>query len=131
MAVLTQNSELSLELGTGEKTMTAYLTAKAIEKSTFPVTAAFTDETGAPVVPLTLKWTLTDAAGNVINNRLDVDISTPAASVDIVLTGADLDADGNGTLRYLTIRGTYNSSLGNGLALVEAVRFEIDDLVLL
>ncbi len=69
--------------------MPATLTTNAVEKSTYIVTAAFTDEDGDAVTPNAgLVWTLTDMNGVVINSREDVSIS-PDTSVDIVLSGND------------------------------------------
>lgn len=107
--------------------MPTTLTTQAVERSTFAITAAFTDEAGAAVVPDTgLSWTLTDVVGNVVNSREDVTIS-PAASVSIVLHGADLQIGDafRDNRRLVTITGTYDSSLGSNLEIVDWVQFEI------
>lgn len=110
--------------------MATTLTTHATEQSTFVVTVKFYDEDGAAVVPTEIKWTLTDPVGNVVNNRADVEIGTPASTVDIVLSGLDLALEGYvGPYRHLTIKATYNSTLGSGLPLREAAIFEIDPLV--
>ena len=107
--------------------MTAALATVADEKSTFAISAAFTDENGAPVTPTALNWTLTDLVGNVINSRAGVVVTTPASTVTIVLSGADLALDGLGDrLRRLTLKGTYNSSLGSGLPFVNAAQFLLE-----
>lgn len=111
--------------------MATTLTTHATEKSTFVVTAAFTDEDDAAVAPATLTWTLTDSDGSVINSRLDVVVSTPTSSEDIVLSGDDLaiqSATDTG-VRILTTEATYSSSLGTGLSLRGQVTFIIDGLV--
>ena len=109
--------------------MPTTLTTHAVERSTFVVTASFTDENGEPVTPTTLQWTLTDLEGNVINNRSQVSI-TPSSTVDIVLSGDDLALQGDSPeMRVLTIEGTYNSTLGTGLPLKESVKFIVDNLV--
>jgi hypothetical protein len=107
--------------------MPTTLTTNAIERSTIGITAAFTDETGAVVAPNSgLSWTLTDVVGNVVNGREDVAISS-AASVTIALHGADLQISDSfrDNRRLLTISGTYNSSLGSNLEIVDWVQFEI------
>jgi hypothetical protein len=48
------------------------ITVMPPEKGTAKVTVTFSDETGASVAPSAVTWTLTDRAGNVINDRLDV-----------------------------------------------------------
>ena len=64
---------------------------KAPEKGTLKVSLAFTDEDGTAVAPETLTWTLTDDAGNVINEREDESISSPEATEILILTGDDLE----------------------------------------
>lgn len=109
--------------------MPSEITTHAVENATFVITIAFTDETSAAVTPDTgLNWTLTDAAGNVINSRSAVTI-TPASSVDIILSGNDLAIGNNGTKRILTIQGTYDSSAGSNLPLKDEIVFYIHDLL--
>ena len=105
------------------------LTTVANEKSTFVITVAFTDEDGDPVIPKTgLNWSLTDLNGAAVNSKTAVAI-TPAATVNIVLSGADLAlTDGRDTYRILTVEGTYDSLLGNSLPLKDSVRFLIKNL---
>jgi len=110
--------------------MPTLLTTHADEKSTYVVTAAFTDEDGNAVTPNTLTWALTDSDGTVINDRDDESIS-PDTSVDIVLSGDDLqivDSSDDG-VRILTVEGTYNSDAGSGLPLKESCKFIVDNLV--
>lgn len=105
--------------------MPTTLTADAIEQSTYVITASFTDEDGAAVTPNAgLKWHLTDKNGTHINSRQDVTI-TPASTITILLKGADLAIDEDKTTRYLTIEGTYDSSLGSALPIKEQVQFDI------
>lgn len=110
--------------------MPTKLTVKANEKSTFVIEARFADENGAAVTPNSgLVWTLTDAAGKVINNKASVAIA-PASTVTIVLSGNDLAAGQLDDLRrVLTIEGTYNSSLGNNLPLKDQAEFSLYNLV--
>ena len=114
--------------------MPTRLTVKAIERSTFVVTAAFTDETGAAVVPNSgLTWSLYKRIGNppvdtVVNSRSQVAIAS-AASITIVLSDADLAiVAGQSKARYVLIEGTYTSTLGT-LPIKDEVVFEIADLV--
>lgn len=105
------------------------LTTQAIEKGTFVIAVAFTDETDAAVTPNAgLTWKLTDGAGAVINGRSAVSL-TPDTSVDIVLSGDDLALGNNGNLRIVTVQGTYNGDAGNNLPIKDQVAFYIADLV--
>ena len=100
------------------------------EKSTFIITATFRDEEGELVIPKSgLNWTLTDRQGNIVNGREAVVIS-PSTEVNIVLTGDDLAVDStlDSVKRYLSIRGTYDSTYGTDLNITDEYEFEIDDL---
>ena len=115
--------------------MTNTLTVDATERSSYTVTlSGWTDAAGQSVTPESLTWTLSTAAGAVINSRSAVS-ATPAASVVIVLNNNDL-AFQAGELatsyqwRVLTVEGTYNSSLGSGLALREEYRFKLKPLLM-
>lgn len=77
-----------------------------------------------------LKWHLTDTEGKIINSREDVEILTPAITVNIILSGADLEIlDGRDTYRILTIEGTYNSVLGDNLPFKDSARFLLTNLI--
>lgn len=105
-----------------------YLTDKAKEQSTYVVSVAFTDENGDNVTPNSgLTWTLLNRAGGTVNSRGTVSIAA-AGTVTIALYGDDLDT-ADGYERYLLVRGTYSSTLGTALPLVEECRFHIEDLV--
>lgn len=108
--------------------MPTTLTTKACDKSTYKVTLAFKDAAGAAVIPTAITWTLMDVDGTVVNSRSAVAVSVPAASVDIVLSGEDLDyADGE--VRRLLVQATYTSTEGTGLPLKDEIVFSINDLV--
>lgn len=111
--------------------MPATLTTRAVERSTFIITAAFTDSAGAAVVPDSITWTLTDEMGRVVNSRLAVAVAVPASSIDIVLYDADLalrDARDTGG-RVLTVEAVYDSTEGDNLTLKDEARFRITPLV--
>jgi hypothetical protein len=104
------------------------ITVMPPEKGTAKVTVTFSDETGASVAPSAVTWTLTDRAGNVINDRLDVAV-TPGATVTFALYGNDLAITGNDAQRVLLIEATYNSSLGSNLPLKAQAFFTVAELV--
>lgn len=103
------------------------LSEHANEQSTYVVDFNFTDEDEAAVVPNALTWSLLNGEGAVINGRLEVSI-TPAASVTIVLSGADLVAS-EGSTRVVLIEATYDSDLGSDLPLRDTVTFQIANLI--
>jgi len=109
--------------------MATMLSVRAVEKSTYIVTTVFTDEADAAVTPLTVTWSLTDADGTVINDRLDVS-ETPASTVNIVLTGDDLSIpDSTKLIRIVTVEATYDSDYGTGLYLKKAAVFNVENLL--
>lgn len=113
--------------------MTTILTVDAQEKSTYVITANFKDEDGQDVIPTAASWTLTDEDGAVINSRSAVAISPLAATVNIVLTCADLALDsgfaGDAQTRIVTVEAVYTSSLGAGLCLKSACKFNVENLI--
>ena len=105
--------------------MPAVLSLNAVDKSTYIVTAAFTDEDGDPVTPNTVAWTLKDIDGNTVNSREDVS-ETPDTSVEIVLSGADLAPGTSDSIDlFLAVSATYDSPLGSDLPLVEECEFPV------
>jgi len=110
--------------------MPVNLDLTAVEKSTLLVAVAFQDEDENAVTPKDITWSLTDARGTVINDRDQVAVDPPAASIDIVLSGDDLTlAQGVGPWRLLTIEATYDSDAGTDLPLKESARFKIENLI--
>ena len=100
--------------------MTTNLTTEVIEESTAAITITFTDTAGNAFVPDTLKWTLTDDLGVVINEREQVVIAAMASSITIVLSGDDLqiqdrEAADETVTRKVTFEGTYDSELSEDL----------------
>lgn len=106
-------------------------TTTANEESTFVITCSFTDENSVAVVPSAVIWMLTDENGMIINNRSGVSVTSLASSIDIVLSGDDLAITGTSkqSVRILTVKATYDSTLGTGLPLKESLRFVVKNLV--
>ena len=104
----------------------------ANEKGTCIITCAFTDDDGIAVTPKTLKWTLVDNLGNVINEREQVEVSSLSTSVDIVLSGDDLAATVSENTKYfkrfLVVEATYDSTSGSDLPLKDEALFHIKNL---
>lgn len=103
----------------------------ANEGSSFYPTITFEDEHGQAMTPNTLKWKLTDPAGNVVNNRSEVTVSSPSTSLTIALGGADLDVIGDHlAARIITLWGTFTSSThGAGQTFSFQVMFHIQPRV--
>lgn len=108
---------------------TTIQTPKATEESTFVITVVFKDEDGTLVIPVSATWSLSTIDGTIINERDSVGIS-PASSVDIILSGDDLQIlEADSLSRVLTIEGTYNSALGSSLPIKDEIYFSIQNLV--
>lgn len=84
------------------------------------LTVTFKDETDNPVTPNEASWTLKKDR-DVINERQDIVISPLDTSVDIVLSGDDLQ----GGLQCLIVEASYDSSLGSDLPLRDWILFEV------
>jgi hypothetical protein len=106
------------------------LTTVAREQSTYVVTCAFTDETGAAVTPDTLYWTLRNAYGQVVNGRSSVEVTTPSTSNNIVLQDKDLSVPAGATesVLELIVFGTYTGVEGSGLPLRDACLINVDGI---
>lgn len=107
------------------------LTEHAIEQSSYIITATFTDEGGNSVVPATIEWTLSTAAGVVVNSRENVAVAVPASETEILLSGDDLkilSGEVNQAVRLFTVIATYDSALGLDLPLKGSIRFIVDNL---
>lgn len=105
--------------------MTTELTLVAGDRSSYVVTVSFEDEDGDPVTPLSAEWTLTNELGVVINTRDGEEITPLAASVEIVLGGADL-AWSDGQERFLVIEAKYNGVVNN-MDLTGQASFTLDN----
>ena len=105
----------------------------AVEGSSYRAHVAFTDDYGSSVVPETLKWSLFDKTGAVINSRDDVTVvSGLAEQMDIILSGADLPASAGNrdyVMIYLVVEITYDGASGTGLPLVEEFRIRVYNVV--
>jgi len=114
--------------------MATIISTKAKEKSTYIVTCAFTDEDGDAVTPDSIVWTLADSSGNVINSRDQVSVATPAASIDIVLSGDDLQIGGDDEAaltqvgRRIIVEAVYDSDAGSNLPLKAEAAFVLENL---
>lgn len=107
--------------------MVSKITTKAPENGTYIFVVTFTDEDSVSTIPTALTWSLTDRYGNIINSREDVSI-TPAATINIVLSGDDLLlSKPHDNVRILLIEGTYDSDLGSDLPLRGEAVFEIEN----
>jgi hypothetical protein len=92
-------------------------------------------QTGSLISPVTLNWTLTDTSDTIINSRdsVSVDITAGTTSVDILLSGDDLqiksaEASKRHVRRLLLIEATYHSDLGLSIPANELVPFVIENL---
>ena len=109
------------------------LADEAEELSSYKVTCAFTDDDGDAVVPNLIKWSLIDDDGNIINGRSWVSVETPAASIDVPISGADLqikssEADNEAVIRRFVVYAEYDSDLGNDLPLYGSCKIIVRNL---
>jgi len=106
--------------------MPAVLTTKAVDKSTYKITATYLDATGAAVTPNAMVWKLVNFEGVTVNSRTGTTL-TPSTTNTVLLSGNDIDAsDGQG--RIMTWVGNYDGDGSTELPLKAEVQFEIEDL---
>ena len=101
------------------------LTITATDEGTYIVKASFSDDIGA-FIPTSIKWSLSDLSGSVINSRYEVVIS-PAANIVIVLAGDDIN-NNDGKDRVFTLEALYDSAeYGNNRVVKTQAFFTIDN----
>ena len=107
------------------------LAIKAGERSRYRIDAVVYTTSGETVVPTSLKWTLTDNSGNVINSRKGVVMISPADPTPILLYGADLGIAGTESEveRVLLIEATYNEPGYTGLPYNKEYRFMVKNFL--
>lgn len=109
------------------------LTTEAMEEGSYFITVAFYDEDDNAETPNadTIKWTLTDSDGTVINSRHNVS-ETSGTSVVIELEGNDLAIQSGETApivrRRVTVLWEYDSDLGNDKPAKAEVIFPLRNL---
>lgn len=98
-----------------------HIETKAKEESSYTLTVA------CDFTPATMKWTLTDEDGTVINSRSSVAVASPSTSNTITLTSDDLGVSDKYKLkRVLTVYGTYN---GGSNSFADECSFEVENLL--
>jgi len=112
--------------------MATRLTTLANERGAYIIKCDFADEDGNGVTPDSIKWTLTDAKGNVINSRTSAVCSNPATSVNIELSSNDLAvANRHQTRRKLLIHAVADLQIGNNRDIYDECEFEIANFIAL
>jgi hypothetical protein len=95
--------------------------------STKTVEVSFFDGAGVSMTPDTVTWSLYTGPGALVGTREDV-YATPAATVRIVLSGADHLVSMAQETRRLVIKATYTSTDGAGLPLVAEFGYPVTDI---
>lgn len=103
----------------------------AQEEGTYPLKFTFTDslrrELSASAIT-SVTWWLTGTTGTVVNERSAVEVSAITNPQYIVLSGDDLqilDSVNGSEERLLTLKGLYDSDLGDDLPFTYAVSFTV------
>ena len=105
----------------------------AKEGSSFGIIISFLKEDlVTALTPITLTWSLVDKDNLIVNDREDIVVATPAASVTIELEGNDLIAvendEGTHTHLWLVIKGTYTGDTGATKPFTDQVRFSVEPI---
>ena len=101
------------------------ITVKVFQDSSVAFGFTMTGLNDAALTPNTFLWSLSDPNGVVINTKYKVS-ETPDTTTWILLEGLDLADVVNSTLRYITIEGTYNSTLDGAPVLNQAYKEQYD-----
>jgi len=107
------------------------LDVHATEGSSFPITVELADSQGTEIVPNDdVMWSLVDEDGVTVNNRHNVSIPSPASTITILLSDDDLaiPSRDESVPRWLVLKCTYDSTLGDEIPLRAQVKFWIDAL---
>lgn len=89
----------------------------------------FFDSGGEPVTPKAASYSVYDVGGNIVNSLDRVEITELAPSVNVMLSGEDLNYPGNKNFLYLTIFYTYDSDAGTDLESNEQAKFFLNDVI--
>ena len=112
--------------------MPTRLTTLANEKGVYVVKVDFADEDGNGVTPDSIKYTLTDVKGNIINSLSSVAFAAPATSVNIELSSDDLAVPNRRqTRRKLLIHAVADLQIGNNRDIYDEAEFEIANFIAL
>lgn len=90
-------------------------------------TVTFEDENGDAVIPDSITWSLYDPAGAIVNTREDIAVAVPAASVDILIEGANNLYSG-GYKRVFVIKAVVDLAAGNDQDSNESATYQILDI---
>lgn len=109
---------------------------KAGEESSYPLEITLKDHDGVEIEAsaiTSIKWSLSDVFGNIINSRQDVNVTSIVNPVTIIPSGDDLattdnDAD-NQYKRRFTVKYIYNSEFANNQPKNEEAEFQIDPFI--
>jgi hypothetical protein len=115
----------------------AQLPRVASEQSTYGIKLTFKDSDGVLLSAsdiTSLHWWLTDTSGVVINGRSQIAVVSITNPYYVVLTNADLqilDKARGEERRVVTLKGTYNSTLGSDLVFTHAIGFSVINLLVI
>ena len=100
------------------------------EKSSAIITINFRDEDGQVVEPKSATWTLAMPSGTIVNGRSKVPIVDLASSVQILLTGDDLQISKGKKIqdRVFSVEAVYDSILQDDVNLNDSCIFQIENI---
>lgn len=113
-----------------------HLPTPALERGSYPIQFTWKGNDGLVIDVDNINemyWWLTDFGGHVINGRSRQTVSL-ANPWTLVLKDEDLqitDKDSGENTRIVTLRGTYNSTIGSNIDYVYQVSFDIVNSVLI
>ena len=103
----------------------------AQEEGTYPVKFIFKDSLRQEIEAAAItavSWWLTDMTGTIVNSKSEVLVAVITNPLYLIISGDDLqilDKDNGYENRLITLKGTYDSDLGNALPFTYAVSFSL------
>lgn len=95
-----------------------------LDGSTKVVAVSFFDEALVAMTPITVKWSLYDEDGIIVNSRSNVSV-IPAPVANIILSGNDVVFVSPTSQRILVVEVTYTGTYGSGLPLKDYFKFTV------
>ena len=111
--------------------MSRLLPKSAVADSTYVVTVGFFDTDGSAITPTSVKWSLRDQTGAIVNSRSSIYVAATNGKATIVLSGADLHITTATSKLRLELDAVYTSTLGSDLPLKDSVWIKVvkDDVL--
>ena len=105
-----------------------HITTEVMDGTGKVLTVTCADDTGTPVAPDTMTWSLYNSANEIVDSRESVSVASPATSNTILISGTAnsllVDPD---RYRLFIVEWTYTSDAGSGIPAGDMADYYIVD----